>query len=50
MVCCGLGMQQYAMHNAAIQETTFFELGVYSYVEKINNARPQPHTRTEIIY
>ena len=25
---CGLGMQQYAMHNATIQKTTFFELGV----------------------
>ena len=29
MVLCGLGMQQYAMHNATIQKTTFFELGVY---------------------
>ena len=29
MVPCGLGMQQYAMHNATIQKTTFFELGVY---------------------
>ena len=29
MVFCGLGMQQYAMHNATIQKTTFFELGVY---------------------
>ena len=29
MVLCGLGMQQYAMHNAAIQKTTFFEIGVY---------------------
>ena len=29
-VLCGLGMQQYAMHNATIQKTTFFELGVYS--------------------
>ena len=28
MVLCGLGMQQYAMHNATIQKTTFFELGV----------------------
>ena len=24
MVLCGLGMQQYAMHNATIQKTTFF--------------------------
>ena len=30
MVRCGLGMQQCAMHNATIQKTTFFELGVYS--------------------
>ena len=30
MVLCGLGMQQYAMHNATIQKTTFFELGVYT--------------------
>ena len=29
MVLCGLGMQQYAMHNATTQETIFFELGVY---------------------
>ena len=29
MVHCGLGMQQCAMHNATIQKTTFFELGVY---------------------
>ena len=29
MVLCGLGMQQCAMHNATIQKTTFFELGVY---------------------
>ena len=29
MVHCGLGMQQYAMHNATIQKTTFLELGVY---------------------
>ena len=29
MVLCGLGMQQYAMHNATIQKTTFSELGVY---------------------
>ena len=28
MVLCALGMQQYAMHNATIQKTTFFELGV----------------------
>ena len=28
MVLCGLGMQQYIMHNATIQKTTFFELGV----------------------
>ena len=28
MVLCGLGMQQCAMHNATIQKTTFFELGV----------------------
>ena len=31
MVLCGLGMQQYAMYNATIQKTTFFELGVYIY-------------------
>ena len=30
MVCCGLGMQQCAMHNAAIQKTIFFELAVYN--------------------
>ena len=30
MVLCGLDMQQYAMHNATIQKTTFFELGVDS--------------------
>ena len=30
MVLWGLGMQQYVMHNATIQQTTFFELGVYS--------------------
>ena len=29
MVLCSLGMQQCAMHNATIQKTTFFELGVY---------------------
>ena len=29
MVRCRLGMQQRAMHNATIQKTTFFELGVY---------------------
>ena len=29
IVLCGLGMQQCAMHNATIQKTTFFELGVY---------------------
>ena len=29
MVLCRLGMQQCAMHNAAIQKTIFFELGVY---------------------
>ena len=29
MVLCGLGMQQCAMHNATIQKTTFFELGVF---------------------
>ena len=29
MVCCVLCMQQWAMHNATIQKTTFFELGVY---------------------
>ena len=29
MVLCGLGMQQSAMHNATIQKTTCFELGVY---------------------
>ena len=28
MVRCGLGMQQCAMHNATIQKTNFFELGV----------------------
>ena len=30
MVLCGLGMQQYAMHNETIQKTAFFELGVYT--------------------
>ena len=30
VVRCGPGVQQCAMHNAAIQKTTFFELGVYS--------------------
>ena len=30
MVFCGLGMQQCAMHKAKIQQTTFFELGVYN--------------------
>ena len=29
MVRCGLGMQQCAMHNATIQKTTCFEMGVY---------------------
>ena len=29
MALCGLGMQQCAMHNATIQKTTFYELGVY---------------------
>ena len=28
MVRCGMGMQQCAMHNATIQKTTFFKLGV----------------------
>ena len=32
MVLCGLGMQQCAMHNATIQKTTFFELGVYIHI------------------
>ena len=27
MMLCGQGMQQCAMHNAAIQKTTLFELG-----------------------
>ena len=27
MLLCGLGMEQYAIHNATIQKTTFFELG-----------------------
>ena len=36
MVLCGLGMQQYAMHYAAIQKTTFFELGVYSGVTVVS--------------
>ena len=31
MVRCGMGMQQCAMHNAKIQKTTFFELGVYKW-------------------
>ena len=31
MVLCGLGIQQCAMHNATIQKTTFFELGVCMY-------------------
>ena len=34
MVLCGLGMQQYAMHNATIQKTTIFEFGVYSHSTK----------------
>ena len=28
MVLCVLGMQQYAMHNATNEKTTFFESGV----------------------
>ena len=28
MVLCSFGIQQSAMHNATIQKTTFFELGV----------------------
>ena len=35
MVNCGLGMQQCAMHNATIQKTTFFELGVYFTISRI---------------
>ena len=31
MVFCSQGMQQYVMHNATIQKTTFFELRVYMY-------------------
>ena len=40
---CGLGMQQYAMHNATIQKTTFIELGVY--MDKLLNFATfrQPH-------
>ena len=29
IVLCSLGVQQYAMRNAAVHKTTFFELGVY---------------------
>ena len=29
MVLCSMGMQQCTVHNATIQKTTFFELGVY---------------------
>ena len=36
MVLWCLGMQQCAMHNAAIQKTTFFELGVYRYIHHIH--------------
>ena len=32
MVLCGLGMQHFAMHNATIQKTTVFELGLYLYL------------------
>ena len=36
MVRCGLGMQQCAkMHNATIQKTTFFELGVLTTQEEL---------------
>ena len=31
MVLCGLGMQQYVMHNATTQKTIFFELGVHTH-------------------
>ena len=34
MVLCGLGMQQYTMHNATIQKTTFFELGFCNFAFK----------------
>ena len=36
MVLWCLGMQQCAMHNAAIQKTTFFESGVYKYIHHIH--------------
>ena len=35
MVLCSLGMQQCTMHNATIQKTTFFELGVYLLVKNL---------------
>ena len=43
MVLCGLGMQQCAMHNEAIQKTTFFELGVY---QPRSQALPSPERNT----
>ena len=44
MVHCGLGMQQCAMHNATIQKTTFFELGIYLEAEhSIHRIHIQQH-------
>ena len=42
MVFCGLVMQQCAMHNATIQKTTFFEIGVITEkkVELYDNILP----------
>ena len=39
MVLCSLGMQQYAMHNATIQNTTFLELGVYKTLNTPNKTK-----------
>ena len=36
MVLCGLGMQQCAIYNAAIQKTTFFNLGVQLVIHVID--------------
>ena len=34
MVLCGLGMQQYAMHNAPIQKTTFLWIRCKQEIQK----------------
>ena len=36
MVLCGLGIKECAMHNTTIQKTTFFELGVFTYLLLLN--------------